>query len=246
MLGLDDWIAGFSDGTTLAVVALVAIVLGLRHATDPDHLAAVTTLIAGSRERATRAAARLGFAWGLGHATSLFAFGVPIVLFKAYLPDQVEQGAETVVGLLIIALAIWLLVRWRRGLFHVHVHAHERLHAHGHVHGGDGHPHATTRARTPLQAYGIGLIHGTGGSAGVGVLLLASIHDHLLALVALAIFALCTALSMALLSTGFGRALGSARARASFDRLAPGLGVLSLAFGAWYALGALRLAPYFF
>ena len=246
MLGLDDWIAGFSDGTTLAVVALVAIVLGLRHATDPDHLAAVTTLIAGTRERATRAAARLGFAWGLGHATSLFAFGVPIVLFKAYLPERVEQGAETVVGLLIVALAIWLLVRWRRGLFHVHVHAHERLHAHGHVHGGDGHPHATTRARTPLQAYGIGLIHGTGGSAGVGVLLLASIHDHLLALVALAIFALCTALSMALLSTGFGRALGSARARAWFDRLAPGLGVLSLAFGAWYALGALRLAPYFF
>lgn len=246
MLGLDDWIAGFSDGTTLAVVALVAIVLGLRHATDPDHLAAVTTLIAGTRERATRAAARLGFAWGLGHATSLFAFGVPIVLFKAYLPERVEQGAETVVGLLIVALAIWLLVRWRRGLFHVHVHAHERLHAHGHVHGGDGHPHASMRARTPLQAYGIGLIHGTGGSAGVGVLLLASIHDHLLALVALAIFALCTALSMALLSTGFGRALGSARARAWFDRLAPGLGVLSLAFGAWYALGALRLAPYFF
>jgi ABC-type nickel/cobalt efflux system permease component RcnA len=246
MLGLDHWIAGFSDGTTLAVVALVAIVLGLRHATDPDHLAAVTTLIAGTRERATRAAARLGFAWGLGHATSLFAFGVPIVLFKAYLPERVEQGAETAVGVLIVALALWLLVRWRRGLFHVHVHAHERLHAHGHVHDGGGHPHTTGRARTPLQAYGIGLIHGTGGSAGVGVLLFASIHDHVLAIAALAIFAVCTALSMALLSTGFGRALGSARGRASFDRLAPALGVLSLAFGAWYALGALHLAPYFF
>jgi high-affinity nickel permease len=246
MLGLDHWIAGFSDGTTLAVVALVALVLGLRHATDPDHLAAVTTLIAGTRERATRAAARLGIAWGLGHATSLFAFGVPIVLFKAYLPERVEQGAETAVGLLIVGLAIWLLVRWRRGLFHVHVHAHERLHAHGHVHDGDGHPHATARARTPLQAYAIGLIHGTGGSAGVGVLLLASIHDHALALAALAIFAVCTALSMALLSTGFGRALGSAPVRASFDRVAPVLGVASLAFGAWYALGALELTPYFF
>ena len=246
MLGLDHWIAGFSDGTTLAVVALVALVLGLRHATDPDHLAAVTTLIAGTRERATRAAARLGIAWGLGHATSLFAFGVPIVLFKAYLPERVEQGAETAVGLLIVGLAIWLLVRWRRGLFHVHVHAHERLHAHGHVHDGDGHPHATARARTPLQAYAIGLIHGTGGSAGVGVLLLASIHDRVLAVAALAIFAFCTALSMALLSTGFGRALGSAPVRASFDRVAPVLGVASLAFGAWYALGALELTPYFF
>jgi high-affinity nickel permease len=246
MFGLDGWIAGFSDGTTLAVVALVAIVLGLRHATDPDHLAAVTTLIAGTRERATRAAARLGLAWGAGHATSLFAFGVPIVLFKAYLPERAQQTAETAVGVLIVALALWLLVRWRRGLFHVHVHAHERLHAHGHVHDGDSHPHATARARSPLQAYGIGLIHGTGGSAGVGVLLLASIHDHLLAIAALAIFAICTALSMALLSTGFGRALGSAPARAWFYRLAPALGVLSLAFGTWYALGALDLAPYFF
>src|SRR5207247_154064 len=114
MFGLDDWIAHFSDGATLAVVAVVAIVLGLRHATDPDHLAAVTTLIASGRERTKRAAARLGLAWGLGHATSLFTFGLPIVLFKAYLPEPVQRGAETAVGVLIVALAVWLLVRWRR------------------------------------------------------------------------------------------------------------------------------------
>ena len=245
MLGLDNWIAGFSDGTTLVVVALVAIVLGLRHATDPDHLAAVTTLIAGAEERATRAAARLGAAWGLGHATSLFAFGVPIVLFRAYLPERVQQGAETAVGLMIAGLAVWLLVRWRRGLFHLHLHAHDRLHAHGHVHDGGAHPHRTAPARRPAQAFGIGFVHGTGGSAGVGVLLLASIHDHALAVAALAIFAFCTALSMALLSTGFGRALASAPLRASFDRLAPALALVSLAFGAWYALAALDVAPYF-
>ncbi len=212
MFGLDHWVAGSSDGTTLLVVALVALVLGLRHATDPDHLAAVTTLIAGAEERATRAAARLGAAWGLGHATSLFAFGVPIVLFKAYLPERVQQGAETAVGILIVGLAV----------------------------------HVGAPARRPAQAFGIGLIHGTGGSAGVGVLLLASIHDHVLAVAALAIFAFCTALSMALLSTGFGRALSSAPLRASFDRLAPAMAILSLAFGAWYALGALHVAPYFF
>jgi High-affinity nickel-transport protein len=229
VFGLDHWLAGFSDGTTLLVVALVAVVLGLRHATDPDHLAAVTTLVAGTEERATRAAGRLGLAWGLGHATSLFLFGVPIVLFKAYLPEPVEQGAETAVGVLIIGLAVWLLVRWRRGLFHVHAH-----------------PHGLNRTRRPLQAFGIGLLHGTGGSAGVGILLLASIRGHLLAVAALAIFAVCTALSMALLSTGFGRALASAPVRASFDRLAPALALLSLAFGTWYALGALDLAPYFF
>ena len=246
MFGLDTWIAGFSDGTTLLVVALVAAVLGLRHATDPDHLAAVTTLIAGTQERATKAAARLGLAWGAGHATSLFLFGVPIVLFNALLPAPVEQAAETAVGLLIVSLALWLLVRWRRGLFHMHVHAHERLHAHGHVHGRDAHPHRSAPARRPLQAFGIGLLHGVGGSAGVGILLLASIHDHLLALAALGLFAACTAVSMALLSTGFGRILASAPLQASFHRLAPGLALLSLAFGAWYALGALDVAPYFF
>jgi cytochrome c biogenesis protein CcdA len=246
MFGLDGWIAGFSDGTTLLVVALVALVLGLRHATDPDHLAAVTTLIAGAEERATKAAARLGAAWGLGHATSLFAFGVPIVLFKAYLPERVQQGAETAVGVLIAGLAVWLLVRWRQGLFHVHLHAHDRLHAHGHVHDGNSHPHHVIPARRPAQAFGIGLVHGIGGSAGVGVVLLASVHDHVLAVGALVIFAVCTALSMALLSTGFGRALASTPLRTSFDRLAPAMALLSLAFGTWYALGSLDVAPYFF
>ena len=92
MFGLDDWIAHFSDGATLAVIAGVAILLGLRHATDPDHLAAVTTLIASGKERTKTAAARLGLSWGLGHATSLFVFGLPIVLFKAYLPEPVAAG----------------------------------------------------------------------------------------------------------------------------------------------------------
>src|SRR5881409_427240 len=113
MFGLNTWIAHFSDGATLVLVVVVAVVLGLRHATDPDHLAAVTTLIATGKERTKRLAARLGLAWGLGHATSLFAFGLPIVLFKTYLPEGVQRGAETAVGFLIVGLAVWLLLRWR-------------------------------------------------------------------------------------------------------------------------------------
>jgi high-affinity nickel permease len=229
MFGLDSWIASFSDGATLALVCLLAIVLGLRHATDPDHLAAVSTLIAGTRERATGAAARLGLSWGLGHASTLFAFGLPIVLFQRYLPQTVEQGAEVAVGVVIAALAVSLLVRWRRG----------QLQAQTHV-------HPPRRARTPLQAFSIGLVHGMGGSAGVGVLLLAAIHDRGLAIGALALFAACTALSMALLSSGLGFTLGRARVRSVFPAVAPALGLLSLAFGLWYALGALNVAPYYF
>jgi hypothetical protein len=229
MFGLDTWIASFSDGATLALVCVVAVVLGLRHATDPDHLAAVSTLIAGTRERATGAAARLGLSWGLGHAATLFAFGLPIVLFQRYLPETVEQGAEVAVGAVIAALAVSLLLRWRRGQLQLHTHV-----------------HPPRRARTPLQAFAIGLVHGMGGSAGVGVLLLAAIHDRGLAIGALALFAACTALSMALLSSGLGFTLGRARVRAFFPAAAPALGLLSFAFGVWYALGALNVAPYYF
>jgi hypothetical protein len=225
MFGIDDWIVQFSDGTTVMLIVFVAILLGLRHATDPDHLAAVTTLVATGRERTSAAARRLGFAWGLGHATTLFLFGLPIVLFNAYLPAPVQEGAEAAVGVVIAALALWLLVRWRRGAFGIHSHPHRQ-------------------ARSPQQAFGIGLVHGMGGSAGVGVLLLAAIHDHLLAVIALALFAVFTAVSMMVLSAGFGATLASRPVRAWFNRLAPALGMSSLAFGVWYTLGALSLAPY--
>jgi hypothetical protein len=233
MFGLDDRIASFSSGTTIGVVIVVALVLGLRHATDPDHLAAVTTLLASGRDRAARSAARLGFVWGLGHATSLFVFGLPIVLYRAYLPEQVQRDAETAVGLMIVVLALLLLHRWRLGRFHVQVHEHD----------GDRHSHG---ARTPMQAYAIGLVHGIGGSAGVGVLLLASIPSHALAIVCLGVFAFFTAVSMSALSSGFGLTLSRPRVRRSFAQLAPALGLVSLAFGVWYMLGSQSLVPYVF
>ena len=236
MFGLDSQLAHFSDGATLGLVIGAAVLLGLRHATDPDHLAAVTTRIASKKEHTRRLAARLGFCWGLGHASSLFAFGLPIVLYHAYLPESVLRAGETLIGFMIIGLALWLLARWQRGVFQVHTHAH----------GAPGHVHLHVHTRSPLQAYSIGVVHGMGGSAGVGILLLTAIHSHAIAVVALALFALFTAVSMALLSSGFGLVLSSARAGRSFHRLAPALGSASLAFGVWYALGALSLAPYYF
>ena len=231
MFGLDDAIASWTDGTSLLLVALVATLLGLRHATDPDHLAAVTALVAAGRERAARAAALLGASWGLGHALTLFAFGLPIVLFEAYLPERAQQAAETSVGVLIVGLAAWLLVRWRRGVVHARKHAHGRPHVH---------------ARTPLGALAVGLLHGMGGSAGVGVLLVATIDGAALGVLALAILAAFTAVSMTVLTAGFGATLAARPLAASYGRVAPVLGTFSLAFGVWYALGALSLAPYYF
>jgi len=240
MFGLDDQLASLSDGATLLAVLAVAVLLGLRHATDPDHLAAVTTLIA-STERRAREAAALGLAWGAGHAVTLFALGVPIVLYRSALPDALQRGAETAIGFLIAALAVWLLVRWRRGAFHAHAHVHgARSHAHLHSHRAESHRH--TPSRTPLGAFGIGLLHGVGGSAGVGILLVSTIDGRALALTGLAILAAFTAVSMTLLTTGFGMTL----ARRPLGRFAPALGLASLTFGVWYALGAQGMLPYYF
>ena len=225
MFGLDQWLMHFSDGTTLVIVLGVAVLLGLRHASDPDHLAAVTTLVANDRGGATR----LGLTWGLGHASSLLVFGTPIVLWEAYLPAPVEQGAEVTIGLVIAALAVWLHRRWRRGAF-AHSHTHLRV----------------PPTRTPWQAFGIGLVHGIGGSGGVGVLLLAAISSRPVALAALVLFAGCTAISMAVLSSGFGRVLGTRGAQRAFGKLVPAFAAFGLCFGAWYTLGALAVVPTMF
>ncbi len=224
MLGLDEQLATLGHGEVFAVVAVIAVLLGLRHATDPDHLAAVTTLVA-SEQPGGRRAGRLGFSWGMGHATSLFGFGVPIVVSHSYLPDELQTAAETTVGLVIVALAVRLLRRWRQG---------------------DLHGHGRRPTRSPLQAYGIGLAHGMGGTAGVGVLLLAGVPDHAEALAALAVFSLFTAVSMTVASSTLGVVLSRGPVLRSYVTVAPALGALSLAFGIWYSLGALHAVPYVF
>jgi high-affinity nickel permease len=249
MFGLDDKIASLSAGGSLALVIVVAILLGLRHATDPDHLAAVATLVASGKDRATRSARMLGLSWGFGHATTLFLFGLPIVLFNRFLPDRVQEAAETAVAAVIVVLAVRLLIRWRRGYFHVHGHEHDGVsHAHLHAHsGGPCHEHEHPRLiRTPLGAYGIGLVHGMGGSAGVSVLILASIESQTLAVVALVLLAVFTAVSMAILTTGLGLTLMSRPVRSSFNAIAPVLGLASIGFGIWYGLAAVGVAPYYF
>jgi hypothetical protein len=224
MFGLDDKIAALSSGDVFLIVMAIAVMLGLRHATDPDHLTAVTTLVASGEDRGPGRAARLGLAWGFGHATTLFLFGLPIVLANSYLPKTAQELAEVAVGVMIVVLAVRLLLRWRRGELRPHSHTH--------------------RTRSAAQAFGIGLVHGVGGSAGVGVLLLAAIHNHAEGIAALFVFALFTALSMSLASASFGYTLSRGAVLRRFVAVAPVMGALSLAFGAWYALGAVGAVPY--
>src|SRR5919199_1733229 len=247
---IDGWLEGLMHGSVgVGVILLVSLLLGLRHASDPDHLAAVTTLIASEEERhQVRKAGIMGLLWGLGHGTTLIIIGLPLVILNRYLPEIIGKIAEVAIGGIIVLLAIRLLVRWRRGLYHVHVHAHEGLtphrHVHSHAHGGShDHSHPIPQ-RTPFSAYGIGLVHGIGGSGGLTLLLLSTISDKYEATGALLLFVAGTAISMALLSTAFGFAIAGGPVGRNFERVAPVLGTLSLVFGAWYAFGALELLVY--
>jgi ABC-type nickel/cobalt efflux system permease component RcnA len=231
VFGLDNWISSLSQGTSVGVVLLVAALLGLRHATDPDHIAAMTTLVASGRENAARAAARLGAWWGIGHGITLVVFGIPVLVAGRYLSERMQQGAETAVAALIVFLALRLLVRWRHGYFDLHAHPHpERDHRHA--------------VRTPAGALGIGLVHGMGGSAGVGVLLLAAIPSETVAVASLLLLAIFTAVSMTVVTAGFGATLTTRPVAAASRTLVPALGAASLLFGIWYAAAAWSVAPY--
>ena len=213
MSALDQTIAGFGGGSLLLAL-MVAVLLGLRHATDPDHLTAVATLIASEGERGRRDALRLGLAWGGGHALTLFAFGVPVLLAGETLPEGVQRAAEFAVGALIVMLAVRLLARRE-------------------------HRRAARLGRTPLAAFGIGLVHGIGGSAAVGVLLVGAVSRGGAGVFGLALFAAATASSMALVSTAFGHVLTHGRLAVRIESATPALGSVSLLFGAFYAAGAL-------
>ena len=183
------------------------------------------------------------------------AFGLPVVLFRRYLPDGLIRAAEVAIGGVIIVLALRLLLRWRQGYFHIHPHSHEGLqHAHPHAHeapqarhapASHSHPHADALGRSPLAAFGIGMVHGVGGSAGVGILVVGAASSQVTGVVALVLFASATAASMALVSSSFGYALARAPVARRATSLIPILALASLVFGAWYALDAFRAQPLF-
>jgi hypothetical protein len=134
----------------------------------------------------------------------------------------VQQAAETVIALVIIYLAVRLLRQWR----------------------APARARGARRTRTRLGAFAIGLVHGMGGSAGVGVLIVASVESTVLSIVSLGLLAAFTAVSMWLVSTGLGATLVSRPLRTSYHAVAPALATLSLTFGVWYGTAAWGLAPY--
>ncbi len=231
VFGLDELLAGQAGGWTFAL--LVAVLLGLRHATDPDHLTAILTLrLPGSK----KSPHLIGLGWGVGHAVTMIAIGVPLILLTAMLPERLQQTLELAVGVMIVAVAISVL--WRLGVVTAHSHAHTHhdgtAHSHAHAHGqSNEHSH-----RTPRSAFAMGLLHGGGGSAGVVALILASQPDKLLACVALVVISIFSGLSMMACSWLMCRGVDHLDHRLDV-RIVAGVGaVASLAFGVWYCAAA--------
>jgi ABC-type nickel/cobalt efflux system permease component RcnA len=237
---LDEFLTGLFDGAPLLAALGIALLLGLRHAADPDHLVAVTSLVA-AEDGDARGAARLGAWWGAGHAAALVAVGVPLIVFKAALPGWLETGSERAIGVVIIALAGRVVYKWVRGDYRASAHAHDSAHPDRHGHrrhlrraGGTDHRHVQVRTRG--QAASIGLIHGLAGTGTVVVLLIAALPGRLEAALALAVFAPMSIASMAACTAAFAWVL----TRPLIERvyravLIPGLGLFGVVFGLWYA-----------
>jgi len=230
---LDAWLQSLLSGAPLATALIVAFILGLRHASDPDHLVAVTSLVAADGGD-TRGGARLGAWWGIGHATALLTLGLPLIFLKGELPAWLETGAERAVGAVILLLAARVIYKWARGDFRAGAHRHERR-AHRHLRRGAAREHPHRHVRSPKQALGIGLLHGLAGTGAVVVLLIAALPGQIEAAAALAVFAPMSIVSMALCTSVFAWVLTRPVVEPVYRTvLIPAMGLFGVMFGMWY------------
>ena len=193
-------------------------VLGLRHALDVDHLAAVSTIV--SRRRGVWSSSLVGAVWGLGHTTSLVAVALVVIGLHAEIPPGVARGLELGVAAMLVGLGVNVLWTLRRGgRIHVHGHDHDgRRHVHLHVHApvadDADHHHAVHAGRRPFL---VGLVHGLAGSAALMLAVVATIPSPPLALCYVAVFGVGSVGGMVAMSALLGVPLALAA-----DRFATG------------------------
>ena len=224
--------------TTLLWSALVlGFVLGLRHALDPDHVIAVSTIV--TAEPNWRRSSLIGSVWGLGHATSLLTLGGIIVAFRINITELAAARLEIIVAVMLVGLGLYAIGSARAGF---------RLHAHKHKHGGQEHAHLHTHQahaqpvhqhthplRFGLRPFAIGLVHGVAGSGGLALLVMATARTTTAGLLYMAALAVGSMVGMSILSALLTMPLSALRARYQtlhlrFQYIS---GVGSVAFGLW-------------
>ncbi len=244
----------------LLALAGFGFVLGMRHATDADHVIAVTTIL--SRTRRFAHSTLIGALWGLGHSITVLVVGMAIIVFGVVIPPALGLAMELAVAVMLIVLGVLSLTGALRGITerltppaplhghdHEHRHAHEDADMHGHEHAhlhGHGTDAALGSLRDLRDTVGwyqlgrpvvVGLVHGLAGSAAVALLVLTTISDPQQALAYLVIFCAGVAAGMAILTTVIGLPFLVSRARSErINRwLTVSMGILSIAFGLYLA-----------
>ncbi len=222
---------------TLSIL-LLGFMIGLRHAMESDHVAAVASLATNSRS--TKDTVRQGLAWGLGHTATLFAIGAVVLVFETVVPATLAHTLELLVGIMLVLLGIDVLRKVVRDRIHFHTHSHDdgAVHFHAHSHAGSAihdqaaHRHEHTD-RFPLRALYVGLMHGAAGSAALIVLALQSAESVAMGLLYIAIFGIGSMIGMAMLS--FAIAIPMRLSANSLTRLHNGLhgvvGIVTIAIG---------------
>ena len=245
----------------LSILA-VGFFLGMRHATDPDHVIAVTTIV--SNQRNSMRAALIGAFWGVGHTLTIFVVGAGIILFNLVIPVRVGLSMELCVAVMLVILGLMNVVGFLRSLptgsihthdgekvVHSHSHSHgDYTHNHSHVHQTDSHSHLPDKSlgwldgalgRSSLYQYlrpfMVGVVHGLAGSAAVALLVLTTIRNVHWAIAYLLIFGIGTIAGMMLITMSLASAftmVGKGREKFS-RRLALASGLISLGFGVFVA-----------
>lgn len=229
----------------LSIIAL-GFFLGMRHATDPDHVVAVATIV--SRQRNISRAALIGAFWGLGHTLTILVVGTAIILFNIVIPARIGLSMELSVGIMLIILGIANVVSFLRAIplslsdatkgnladpapIHSHPHSHgDYIHTHGHTHDPGSHPHHPER--TPLafldrvlapshfyqhlRPLVVGIVHGLAGSAAVALLVLATIRNTRWAIVYLLVFGVGTIAGMMVITMSLASTLKVAATRSHY------------------------------
>ncbi len=180
---------------------LLGLVLGMRHALEADHLAAVSTLATKEAGAKPRRLALLGASWGLGHTTTLFLLSVPALAFGHMLSDGQMAAVEIGVGLMLILLGADVLRQMIRRRIHAHPHEHEDGVRHVHFHAHEtGAEHEHSHGRFSGRAYLVGLIHGVAGSSALIALSAATAPTISSAFIYILLFGIGSTLGMALLT----------------------------------------------
>jgi len=223
-----------ANGMFLSVLGL-GFVLGMKHALDPDHMVAVSTIV--SESRSVRRSSLIGTFWGLGHTLSLLCASVVVIALKVRISDRIALWMEFAVALMLIFLGLRTTMKSLRGWkLHRHCHTHDgNTHTHLHLHreGDELAHHHRHLIRSGARPFFVGMVHGMAGSAALTLLVLAAIPSALAGLIYIAVFGLGSVGGMLIMSSLISLPFVLTRKR--FNVLSEGLqvavGLFSLGFG---------------